>query len=96
MHLWKFEDVIKHFEVLEVLEVGYALYGSHNLYSTTHFDLATFGESTKLGSWLLLETRVNYRHFKRMLELNLHGSDTSKLLLKKNSRNLDMFGIKSK
>jgi len=47
--------------------------------------LASFGASTKSGSWLFSEMRVNYRHFKRMLELNLHGLDTSKLLLKKNS-----------
>jgi len=71
------------------LELGYALYGSHNLKSTTHFDLASFGASTKSGSWLFSEMRVNYRHFKRMLELNLHGLDTSKLLLKKNSWNFD-------
>ena len=55
MYLWKFEDVTKHFEVLEV---GYALYGPTQSL-ITHFDLASFGASTKLGSWLLTETRVN-------------------------------------
>jgi len=45
-----------------------------------------------------IELIINYfDHIKTQTIIDtLHGSDTSKLLLKKNSRNLDMFGIKSK
>ena len=67
MHLWKFEEVVKHFIVFSIPR-----------------------NSQNLDSWIVLETRVNYRSSQWMLELNLPCLNTSEPLPQWFSQKLDM------
>ena len=79
IYLWKFEDVIKHFWSFRTRLCFVWVTQSLINYPLPTLILQVLGQAQNQAHGFFSEMRVTFRHFKRMLELNLHGLDTSKL-----------------